>query len=415
MAGMNAWQMAKKQLEIVAEFMGLEPWIYHKLSECKRSLIVSVPVKMDNGDVMSFEGYRVQHNLDRGPAKGGVRLHPDVTLDEVKALAMWMTWKCAVVNIPYGGAKGGIACDPEKLSKGELERLIRRYTSEIGIIIGPEKDIPAPDVNTDAQIMAWMMDTYSMNVGYSSPGVVTGKPISIGGSKGRNEATGKGLLIVVENLLKKIGKNLKDVEIVVQGFGNVGGNFCRLAYEKGAKIIAVSDVSGGIFNKKGLDINKLAKFVSENKSVKGFPEGDEISNKELLELSCDILVPAALENQITKENADKIQAKYIVEGANGPTTPNADKILNERGIVVVPDILANAGGVTVSYFEWVQDLQANFWTLDQINSALERIMTEAFDIIWNVREEKKCDMRLASYIVAVERVAEAVRLRGVYP
>jgi len=415
MAGMNAWQMAKKQLEIVAKFMGLEPWIYHKLSECKRSLIVSVPVKMDNGDVVSFEGYRVQHNLDRGPAKGGVRLHPDVTLDEVKALAMWMTWKCAVVNIPYGGAKGGIACDPEKLSKGELERLIRRYTSEIGIIIGPEKDIPAPDVNTDAQIMAWMMDTYSMNVGYSSPGVVTGKPITIGGSKGRNEATGRGLLIIVENLLKKIGKNLKDVKIAVQGFGNVGGNFCRLAYEKGAKIIAVSDISGGAFNKKGLDINKLERFVRENKFIKGFPDGDEISNEDLLEMPCDILVPAALENQITKENADKVQAKYIVEGANGPTTPNADKILNEKGIVVIPDILANAGGVTVSYFEWIQDLQANFWTLEQINSALERIMTEAFDFIWNVREEKKCDMRLASYMVAVERVAEAVRLRGVYP
>lgn len=409
------WEVARRQLEIVAKFIGLESWVYNKLSECKRSLIVSVPIKTESGNVLNFEGYRVQHNIDRGPAKGGVRIHPDVTLDEVKALAMWMTWKCAVVDIPYGGAKGGIKADPSKLSKGELERLVRRYTSEIGIVIGPDKDIPAPDVNTDAQIMSWMMDTYSMNVGYSSPGVVTGKPVSIGGSRGRNEATGRGILIVVEELLKKISKDIRDVKIAVQGFGNVGGNFSLLAWEKGAKIVAISDVSGGIYNENGLDVPAVKKFVKEEGKIAGCKLGQAITNSELLELPVDILVPAALENQITSRNAGNIKAKYVIEGANGPTTPNADEILKEKGILVVPDILANAGGVTVSYFEWVQDLQSNFWSLEQINVALEKIMKESFDAVWTIKEEKKCSMRLASYILAVSRVAEAVRLRGIYP
>ncbi len=411
----NSWQIARRQLEIVAEFINLEPWIHHKLSECKRALIVSVPVRMDSGDIVCFEGYRVQHNLDRGPAKGGVRIHPDVTLDEVKALSMWMTWKCAVVNIPYGGAKGGITCDPKKLSRRELERLVRRYTSEIGIVIGPEKDIPAPDVNTDPQIMSWMMDTYSMNVGYSSPGVVTGKPVSVGGSQGRREATGRGLVIVVKKLLEKISKKPEDTNIVVQGFGNVGSVFCDLMSKAGGKIIGISDVTGGIYKKDGLDVKKVFKYFKESGKIAGFPEAEQITNEELLQLPCDILVPAALENQITDRNADGVRAKYIVEGANGPTTPRADEILKEKGIVVIPDILANAGGVTVSYFEWVQDLQSYFWKYEQINDALYRIMSATFDSVWAVAEEKKCDPRLAAYVIAVSRVAEAVRLRGIYP
>jgi len=412
---MNPWLVAKQQLASVAESIGLEPWIYNKLSECKRSLIVSIPVKLDAGGVKMFEGFRVQHNLDRGPAKGGIRIHPAVTLDEVKALAMWMTWKCAVVNIPYGGAKGGITCEPSELSKSELERMVRRYTSEIGIIIGPEKDIPAPDVNTNPQVMAWIMDTYSMNVGYSSPAVVTGKPVSIGGSQGRPEATGRGLMIVVKKLLEKIGKKPHDMTVAVQGFGNVGGAFSKLVSELGCRVIAVSDVSGGVYNSKGIDIDDAQKYAAKNGVLKGYKACDAVSNEELLELKCDILVPAALEGQITSLNAAKIKASYVIEGANGPTTPNADKILEDRNIVVIPDILANAGGVTVSYFEWIQDLQSNFWKYEQINSKLTDIMSEAFDAVWDMMKKKKCSMRLASYMIGVGRVAEAVRLRGIYP
>ena len=412
---MNPWAVAKKQLADVAESIGLEPWIHSKLSECKRSLIVSIPVKLDNGGMKMFEGFRVQHNLDRGPGKGGIRIHPGVTLDEVKALSMWMTWKCAVVNIPYGGAKGGITCDPAELSKSELERMVRRYTSEIGIIIGPEKDIPAPDVNTNPQVMAWIMDTYSMNVGYPAPAVVTGKPVSIGGSQGRPEATGRGLMIVVTKLLEKIGKKPKDMTVAVQGFGNVGGAFSKLVAELGCRVIAVSDVSGGIYNSKGLDIPAVSKYVSENGVLKGYKGADVVSNEELLELKCDILVPAALEGQITSDNAAKIKASYIIEGANGPTTPKADEILESMNVVVIPDILANAGGVTVSYFEWVQDLQSNFWKYEQINNKLLEIMSEAFDAVWDIMQETKCSMRLAAYKIAVGRVAKAVRLRGIYP
>ncbi len=412
---MNPWKVAKKQLADVAESIKLEPWIHDKLSECKRSLIVSIPVKMDGGGVKIFEGFRVQHNLDRGPAKGGIRIHPSVTLDEVKALSMWMTWKCAVVNIPYGGAKGGITCEPSELSKSELERMVRRYTSEIGIIIGPEKDIPAPDVNTNPQVMAWIMDTYSMNVGYSSPAVVTGKPVSIGGSQGRPEATGRGLMIIVKKLLEKIGKNPQDMTVAVQGFGNVGGAFSRLVSELGCRVIAVSDVSGGIYDSKGLDIVAVGKYVSGNGVLKGYNGTDAISNEELLELKCDILVPAALEGQITVNNAAKINASYVIEGANGPTTPKADKILEDMNVIVIPDILANAGGVTVSYFEWVQDLQSNFWKYEQINSKLVEIMSEAFDAVWDIMKKTKCSMRLAAYKIGVGRVAKAVRLRGIYP
>jgi len=383
----NPWQVAKKQLADVAESINLEPWIHSKLSECKRSLIVSIPVKLDAGGVKIFEGFRVQHNLDRGPAKGGIRIHPSVTLDEVKALSMWMTWKCAVVNIPYGGAKGGITCEPGELSKSELERMVRRYTSEIGIIIGPEKDIPAPDVNTNPQIMAWIMDTYSMNVGYSAPAVVTGKPVSIGGSQGRPEATGRGLMIVVKKLLEKIGKKPEDVTVAVQGFGNVGGAFSKLVTELGCRVIAVSDVSGGIYNNsKGIDIAAAEKYVAENSVLKGYKACDAVSNEELLELKCDILVPAALEGQITSANAAKIKASYVIEGANGPTTPKADGILEGMNVVVIPDILANAGGVTVSYFEWIQDLQSNFWKYEQINSKLTDIMSEAFDAVWDTNQ-----------------------------
>ncbi len=411
----NPWHVAKKQLADVAESINLEPWIHGKLSECKRSLIVSIPVKLDKGGAKIYEGFRVQHNLDRGPAKGGIRIHPSVTLDEVKALSMWMTWKCAVVNIPYGGAQGDITCEPGELSKSELERMVRRYTSEIGLIIGPEKDIPAPDVNTNPQVMAWIMDTYSMNVGYSAPAVVTGKPVSIGGSQGRPEATGRGLMIVVKKLLEKIGKKPEDVTVAVQGFGNVGGAFSRLVTDLGCRVIAVSDVSGGVYNSKGIDIVAAEKYVAENGVLKGYKACDAVSNEDLLELKCDILVPAALEGQITSVNAAKIKASYVIEGANGPTTPQADKILEGMNVVVIPDILANAGGVTVSYFEWIQDLQSNFWKYEQINSKLTDIMSEAFDAVWDTMKETKCSMRLAAYKIAVGRVAKAVRLRGIYP
>ncbi|RLD16202.1 MAG: glutamate dehydrogenase [Caldiserica bacterium] len=419
----NPWEIALKQLDEVAKRINLEPWIHEKLRHCKRILIVSIPVRMDDGSVKVFTGYRVQHNLERGPAKGGIRYHPDVTLDEVKALAMWMTWKCAVVGIPYGGAKGGVVCNPLEMSIGEIERLTRRYTSEIGIIIGPEKDIPAPDVYTNEQIMAWIMDTYSMNVGYSSPGVVTGKPLEIGGSEGRKEATGLGVYYIIDELVRKfkLGKPEK-LKIAVQGFGNVGSNLCRFLYKAGYKIVGITDISGGVFNKKGINIDKLIKHTKGNRfhHIKGFKEGDFIedyrkANEELFSLSVDILVPAAIENQITSENAQKIKTKFIVEAANGPTTPDADKIFEEKGITVVPDILANAGGVTVSYFEWVQDLQEHFWEKRDIYRKLSLVMRKSFNEVLNISKKEKCSLRTSAYILAVSRVAEAVRLRGIYP
>ncbi|MDI6757728.1 MAG: Glu/Leu/Phe/Val dehydrogenase [Endomicrobiia bacterium] len=422
MAKFNPWEMACSQLDTVAQKIGLDKNIHAKLRRCKRALIVSIPIRMDNGSVEVFEGYRVQHNLERGPAKGGIRYHPDVSLDEVKALAMWMTWKCAVVGIPYGGAKGGVVCDPSKMSIYEIEKLTRRFTSEISIIIGPEKDIPAPDVNTNPQIMAWIMDTYSMNIGYSAPGVVTGKPIEIGGSEGRLTATGRGAMFVIDEALKYKKIKPSDCTVSVQGFGNVGSATAQFLRELGCKVIGVTDVSGGLFNKKGIDIPKLLEYVKSSpaKSIKGFSDGDFVSgiekaNEELFNLEVDILAPCALENQITSRNAAKIKAKIIAEGANGPTTPNADKILHDNGVMVLPDILTNAGGVTVSYFEWVQDLQSHFWRPEGIDKELKRIMTKSFADVLAIAEKEKCDMRLAAYILAVSRVATAVKLRGVYP
>lgn len=411
----NPWQMALKQLDEVAKEINLDQDIHQILRHPKRCLTVSIPVRMDNGKIKVFSGFRVQHNVNRGPAKGGIRYHPDVTLDEMKALAMWMTWKCALVNIPYGGAKGGVVCDPKKLSLRELERLTRRYVSEIISFIGPEKDIPAPDVNTNPQVMAWIMDTYSMDVGYPVPGVVTGKPMSIGGSLGREAATARGVMFTLMNVAKKIKFDLFEKRIVIQGYGNVGGNLAHLLNEQGYKIIAISDVEGGIYDPKGLDPIKVSLALKESGSVVGFKDADKITNQELLTMNCDILIPAALENQISQENADKIKARLIAEAANGPITPQADRILEGKGIFIIPDILANAGGVTVSYFEWVQGLQAYFWTEREVNLKLRDIMQKAFDSVHRTSQERKVTMRKAAYILAIERVAEATRVRGLYP
>ena len=413
--GTDLLQQVLFQFDEVAKAIDLDSGIYEILRRPKRSLIVSCPIKMDNGSIKVFTGYRVQHNLTRGPAKGGIRYHPDVTLDEVKALAMLMSFKCAVVGIPFGGAKGGIVCDPSKMSEGELERLTRRYTSEIVSIIGPEKDIPAPDVNTNPKVMAWIMDTYSMDVGYSVPGVVTGKPISIGGSLGRSAATARGVMYTIFNAAKALGFDPLSQRFVIQGFGNVGGNLARLLFQEGCRIIAVSDIEGGIYNPKGLDPIKVSKTLKESGSVIHFKDADKITNDELLTLNCDILVPAALEDQITEDNADKIKARLIAEAANGPTTPIADKILEDKGIFVIPDILANAGGVTVSYFEWVQGLQFYFWSEREVNLKLRDIMEKAFENVYRISREKKVSMRKAALMLAIERVAEATRVRGLYP
>ena len=411
----NVWQMAQRQLDEVASLTGLDENLHAYLREPKRILTVSVPVGMDNGKLKVFEGYRVQHNLSRGPGKGGIRYHPDVTLDEVKALAMWMTWKCALVNIPYGGAKGGVICDPKSMSNKELENLTRRYTSEISIIIGPEKDIPAPDVYTTPQIMAWIMDTFSMQHGYSIPGVVTGKPVAIGGSLGRDKATARGCLYVVNEAIVELGIDRKGARVAIQGFGNAGMHCAELMAADGYTIIAVSDSRGGVINPKGLDVAGLITFKQETGTVAGFSGGERISNKDVLECECDVLVPAALEKVITRENAPRIRAKIIAEAANGPTLPEADQILFERGIMVLPDILANAGGVSVSYFEWVQDLQENFWEEDEVNERLRRKMVRAFRDTFEQARKYKTDMRHGAYVVAVGRVAEATKLRGVYP
>lgn len=411
----SLWKRAVCQLDELAKEIDLDPDIHQILRHPKRCLIVSIPVRMDNGKTEVFTGFRVQHNVNRGPAKGGIRYHPSVSLDEVKALAMWMTWKCAVINIPYGGAKGGIICDPKKLSLSETERLTRRYVSEIISLIGPEKDIPAPDVNTNPQVMAWIMDTYSMSVGYSVPGVVTGKPVSIGGSLGRNKATSRGVMYSLMNAAKVLGLDLATQRVVIQGYGNAGWNLARLLSEQGCSIVGVSDSLGGIYNSKGLDPVKVYEHKKETGSVVDFTDSDEITNEELLSLDCDILVPAALEDQITEENADKIKAKLIAEATNGPTTPEADKILEEKGVFVIPDILANAGGVTVSYFEWVQDLQSYFWTERELNLKLRDIMRKAFDNVYCISQEKSVSMRKASLMLAIERVAEATRIRGLYP
>ena len=421
-ANFSFWNMACQQLDRVAARMNLDPNIHAKMRHCQRALVVSVPIRLDDGRVQVFEGYRVQHNSERGPTKGGVRYHPGVTLDEVKALAMLMTWKCAVIGLPYGGAKGGIICDPAGMSLGEIERLTRRYTSEISIIIGPAKDIPAPDVNTNAQVMSWMMDTYSMTVGYSVPGVVTGKPVEIGGSQGRSEATGRGVATVMMAAAERLGLHPAQSTVAIQGFGNVGSSAAKFLHGKGLKVTGVTDVGGGLFNPRGLDIPALLAHVKQNprRSLEGFAGGEHVAghdaaNARLLALPVDILAPCALENQITADNAAAVKAKIIVEGANGPTSPEADEILARNGVTVVPDILANAGGVTVSYFEWVQDLQANFWDEEDVNRSLDRLMMRSFQDVYDVAARVKCDLRMAAQILAVSRVAKAATLRGVYP
>jgi glutamate dehydrogenase (NAD(P)+) len=412
---LNPFEIAQRQFDTAADHLKLEPWLREVLRRPKRQLIVSVPTKMDDGSIKVFEGYRVQHNLARGPAKGGIRYHPNVTLDEVKALASWMTWKCATVNIPFGGGKGGIICDPKKMSMHELEGMTRRYASEISVIIGPERDIPAPDVYTNAQTMAWIMDTYSMTMGSTQLGVVTGKPLQIGGSQGRNEATARGCQFVIREACREKKLAVKGARVVVQGFGNAGSVAARLLSEDGASIIAVSDSSGGIVNTRGLDIKKVQAHKDETGSLRGYRDAEPISNEKLLELECEVLVPAALENQITMENAPRIRAKIIAEAANGPTTPGADEILHKNGVFLIPDILANAGGVTVSYFEWVQSLQAFFWEEAQVNHHLEKVMTRAFSEVLAIARKFNVHMRTAAYILAVGRVAEATRIRGIYP
>ncbi|MDQ2817711.1 MAG: Glu/Leu/Phe/Val dehydrogenase [Candidatus Eremiobacteraeota bacterium] len=411
----NVWEMAQRQLDDVAELIGLQPAIHAYLRVPKRVLTVSVPCEMDDGSYRVFEGYRVQHNMARGPAKGGIRFHPDVSLDEVKALAMWMSWKCSLVNIPFGGAKGGVICDPKAMSMRELEHMTRRYTSEISIIIGPEKDIPAPDVYTTPQIMAWIMDTFSMQKGYSVPGVVTGKPVAIGGSLGRDRATARGCLYVVNEAMKERGTEIQGARVAVQGFGNAGLHAASLMAAEGYSVVAASDSRGGVVNMKGLDIPKLIVYKAETGSVVGFSGADDLSNKEVIECPCEVLVPAALEKVITQENAGRIKAQIIAEAANGPTLPEADAILHDRGIMVLPDILANAGGVTVSYLEWVQNLQENFWDEDEVNEKMRRFIVRAFRDTLEKSKRHAIDMRRGAYVVAVGRVAEATMLRGVYP
>jgi len=410
----NPFEVAQRQFDIAAEALGLEDGIRIKLRVPRRCLIVSVPFERDDGSWMVVQGYRVQHDVSRGPAKGGIRFHPQVTLDEVKALAAWMTWKCAVVNLPYGGAKGGIEVDPKALSLHELERMTRRYTNEIAIIIGPEKDIPAPDVYTDAQVMAWIMDTFTMRQGFASPGVVTGKPISLGGSLGRREATARGCTYAIEEACKYLGKQLQGMTVAIQGYGNAGSIAHDLLHERGAKVVAVSDSRGGIHSSRGLDPKVVQAHKKEAGTVLGVPGTDRIGNRELLELKVDILIPAALENQIDEDNAPRIKPKILAEAANGPTTPDADPILHENGVFLIPDILANAGGVTVSYFEWVQDLANYFWTEEEVNQKLETIMRRSFRDVSAIAEQHHVHNRTAAYMLGVGRVAEATKLRGLY-
>ncbi len=411
----NPFELAQAQLRRVGETFAVDPNLIQILSYCKKGVEVSVPVQMDDGSVYAFQGYRVIHNMTRGPAKGGIRYHPAVTQDEVKALAMWMTWKCALMGLPFGGAKGGVICDPKLLSLGEKERLTRRYTSEIINEIGPEKDIPAPDVGTDAQVMAWIFDTYSMNVGHSVLGVVTGKPLAVGGSVGRDGATARGSLYCIRTALQKQGSRLHDTRIAIQGFGNVGSNLARLLSEEGVRVIAVSDSRGGIHNPYGVDVPAAIMYKAEHGVLEGFPGADSITNEELIEIDCDVLTPCALEQVITADNAARVQAKMVCEGANGPTTPGADEILEDRGILVLPDVLANAGGVVVSYFEWVQGLQEYFWKEYEVNAKLNDIVVRAFEETWSTRERFATSMRMAAYGLAVQRVAEATTIRGLYP
>ncbi len=415
-APINPFETARKQIDIVADVLGLDSGIREILKNPKRTLTVTFPVRMDSGDYRVFTGYRCQYNMARGPTKGGIRYHPGVTLDEVRALAAWMTWKCAVVNLPYGGGKGGIICDPKNMSRAELERMTRRFASEIAPIIGPEMDIPAPDVYTDSQTMAWIMDTYSMQKGFSVPGVVTGKPISLGGSEGRGEATGRGCAYVIREAAPHSGVKLKGATVAVQGFGNAGSVAANiLSQELGAKVVAVSDSKGGIYKPEGLNVAEVEAHKKKTGSVVAFSGSKPISNEELLETKVDVLIPAALENQITKKNADKIQAKIVAEAANGPTVPEADEILHQRKIALLPDILANAGGVTVSYFEWAQDLQGYFWELADVNKRLERVMTQSYAQVHQAATDHKVHNRTGAYVLAIQRVVDAIKIRGIYP
>ena len=412
---LNPYHMAVQQFTEAAEKLNLSEDMREILRQPKRELAVNFPVRLDSGRIQTFTGYRVQHNVNRGPAKGGIRYGPGVTLDEVKALAMWMTWKCAVVGIPFGGAKGGVICDPKTMSSSELERMTRRFATEISIIIGPHSDIPAPDINTNPQVMAWIMDTYSMHGGYSIPAVVTGKPLSIGGSEGRNEATATGVLFVTRRAAQRVGLALRGARVSIQGYGNAGAIAARLFHNEGCKIVAVSDTRGGIYRNAGLDPALVLRHKQEHGSVTEFAQAEQLSAQEVLEVPCDILIPAATEGVITAANAERIQARIVAEAANGPTTPGADKQLFARGIEVVPDILANAGGVTVSYFEWVQDLQSFFWGVEEITKRLEVIMNRAFDAVAEIADRYSCDLRLAANMLAIARVAEATQVRGIYP
>ncbi|HEY7875498.1 MAG TPA: Glu/Leu/Phe/Val dehydrogenase [Actinomycetota bacterium] len=411
----SAWETALAQLDEVAEIMGLAPGVHETLRSPKRALIVSVPFRMDDGSTRVYQGYRVHHNVTRGPAKGGIRYHPSVGLDEVKALAMWMTWKCAIAGIPFGGAKGGVSVDPRELSRGELERMTRRYASEILPLIGPERDIPAPDMNTNEEVMSWIMDTYSMNQGYSAPGVVTGKPVAIGGSKGRAGATSRGVMYMIFSTLKCLGLNIDEVSVAIQGYGKVGGHAAQLLHDAGCRVVAVSDVEGGLYRERGLDPEAINRHKLEAGSVAGFPGADAISNEDLLEIECDVLVPAAVEGVITVKNADAVKAGIVCEAANGPITFEGDKVLTDRGVFVVPDILANAGGVTVSYFEWVQDIQAYFWSEEEVNDRLRQIMEKAFGEVRALAVERDLTMRQAAHWIGVGRVAEAHLTRGLFP
>jgi glutamate dehydrogenase (NAD(P)+) len=410
----NPFEAMSERFDRAAKLLGLDEDLYAVLRVPSRELKVYIPVRMDSGHIKVFEGYRVQHNFARGPAKGGIRYAPDVTLDEVKALAAWMTWKCAVVNVPFGGGKGGVICNPQQMSLGELERMTRRYTAELMDFIGPDKDVPAPDMNTNEQTMAWIMDTYSMHARHTVNAVVTGKPVALGGSLGRREATGRGVLFCVNEAIKRYNLTPEQTSVVVQGSGNVGGIGASLMFDEGYKITAISEVGGGIYNKNGIDIPKALAYLQETKSFDGFPDVEKVSNSDLLEIECDVLAPCATENQITSENADRIKCKILAEGANGPTTPKADKILHENGVFVIPDILANAGGVTVSYFEWVQDRMGFFWSEDEVNQRLKDKMVASFNEVVGYAETHNVDMRTASYMLAIDRVAYDTRMRGIY-
>jgi glutamate dehydrogenase (NAD(P)+) len=411
----NPFEIAQHQLRRVAREFQIDENLVRVLEQCKKTVAVSIPVVMDDGEIHTFEGFRVTHNIARGPSKGGIRYHPDVTLDEVKSLAMWMTWKCALMGIPFGGAKGGVVCNPKRMSPGELQKMTRRYTSEIINEIGPEKDIPAPDVGTTPAVMAWIFDTYSMNKGHSVLGVVTGKPLNVGGSLGRLEATAHGALYILREAAKKQGKSFDGMRVAVQGFGNVGSYLARFVQEDGATVIALSDSVGGVYNPNGIDVQLALARKQETGRLEGLKDTEAITNEELLELDTDVLAPCALEQVITSENADRIKASIVVEGANGPTTPTADEILDDRGVMVLPDVLANAGGVVVSYFEWVQGLQEYFWKEDEVNRRLNEITSRAFDATWASYESRSSTMRTAAYGLAVQRVSEATMTRGLYP